>query len=117
MSPAVGRLNYQRVFCFTDSSRKAEADCHWVSAAAISPRAVADRAYTTPPPRGTVWVAYRGDWADRRACGVFSSRGAAVRCWAMHLDAPLFVMLRDEGGYIDVEEFELDGAGPVITRD
>lgn len=39
MSPAIGRLNHDRVFCFTDCSRKADADCHWVSAAPISPPA------------------------------------------------------------------------------
>lgn len=64
-----------------------------------------------------VWVAYRGEYDGRRACGVFSSRGSAVRAWAIELDAPLFVMLRDDGGYIDVEEFVVDGAGPIITTD
>jgi hypothetical protein len=78
---------------------------------------------TLPPlPRPpSVWIAYSGEYQDRRVEGVFTTRGAAVRRWAMHYrwtwpgllpslqGKPLFDVL----GQADVEECDVDPPDPV----
>lgn len=68
----------------------------------------------------TVWLAYSDEYDERRVEGAFTTRGAAVRRWAMHYrwtwpgllpslqGQPLF----DAFDGADVEEVDIDPPDP-----
>jgi hypothetical protein len=60
-----------------------------------------------------VWLAYSGEYEDRRVEAVFADRGSAVRCWAEnYCGFPRHWMGSFARDRCDVEEFELQVAPP-----